>query len=65
MHKFFAYDPAKHILFMTPRDPKDLQEMPPNGNIHITAKCLRGVRKVCVFFSLFSAREYHGNGFNS
>jgi hypothetical protein len=63
MHKFFAYDPAKHVLVMTPRDPKDLQEMPPNGNHHVTAKCLRGVRKVGLSF--LSESEYHGNRSNS
>ncbi|KIL63703.1 hypothetical protein M378DRAFT_654729 [Amanita muscaria Koide BX008] len=31
---------------MTIRDPSDGRDMPPNGNNHISACCLRGVRKI-------------------
>ncbi|EIW77271.1 hypothetical protein CONPUDRAFT_168246 [Coniophora puteana RWD-64-598 SS2] len=46
LHSFLGFDKAKHVVSMSIRDPHDVREMPPNGPKHLTAKCVRGVRKV-------------------
>ncbi|TCD62658.1 hypothetical protein EIP91_006580 [Steccherinum ochraceum] len=46
LHTFLGYDRRKHILSMTVRDPLDVRDMPANGKDHISAQCIRGVRKV-------------------
>lgn len=47
LHKFLGYKPEKHILSLCARDPADGREMPANGKDHVSAFCIRGVRKVC------------------
>ncbi|KAL4264272.1 Queuine tRNA-ribosyltransferase-like protein [Pleurotus pulmonarius] len=46
LHKFLGYEPSRNLLSMSIRDPHDGREMPPNGQNHISAYCVRGVRKV-------------------
>ncbi|KAG5728442.1 Queuine tRNA-ribosyltransferase-like protein [Termitomyces sp. T112] len=46
LHRFLGFDPDKHILALSARDPADTRTMPPNGNSHLNAYCLRGVRKL-------------------
>jgi hypothetical protein len=46
LHTFLGFVPDKHIVSMSLRDPHDAREMPPNGNAHVCAYSLRGVRKV-------------------
>ncbi|KAH9951983.1 tRNA-guanine(15) transglycosylase-like protein [Amylocystis lapponica] len=46
LHTFLGYSPAQHIISMSARDPFDGREMPPNGQDHIAAYCIRGVRKI-------------------
>ncbi|KAG2144108.1 uncharacterized protein EDB93DRAFT_1087790 [Suillus bovinus] len=46
LHDFFGFDSSKHIVSLSLRDPLDAREMPPNGNSHVTALCMRGVKKV-------------------
>ncbi|OAX40573.1 hypothetical protein K503DRAFT_714294 [Rhizopogon vinicolor AM-OR11-026] len=46
LHDFLGFDSSKHIVSLSLRDPLDAQEMPPNGNTHISALCMRGVKKV-------------------
>ncbi|KAG2108623.1 tRNA-guanine(15) transglycosylase-like protein, partial [Suillus discolor] len=46
LHDFFGLDSSKHIVSLSLRDPLDAREMPPNGNSHVSASCMRGVRKV-------------------
>ncbi|KAG6856085.1 hypothetical protein H0H87_007525 [Tephrocybe sp. NHM501043] len=46
LHRYLGFDPDHHILSLSLRDADDLREMPPNGNQHVAAYCLRGVRKV-------------------
>ncbi|TFK67636.1 hypothetical protein BDN72DRAFT_842823 [Pluteus cervinus] len=46
MHNFLGFVPGQHLLSLCIRDPADGREMPPNGNKHTSAYCLRGVRKV-------------------
>ncbi|KIM55774.1 hypothetical protein SCLCIDRAFT_288871 [Scleroderma citrinum Foug A] len=46
LHTFLGFDTRKHIVSFCLRDPMDTREMPPNGNTHISANCVRGVRKV-------------------
>ncbi|KAG6827804.1 hypothetical protein H0H92_010411 [Tricholoma furcatifolium] len=46
LHRFLGFDPEQHIVSLSLRDPDDVREMPPNGNKHISACSLRGVRKV-------------------
>lgn len=41
---------------MSLRDPADDRDMPPNGNVFVSALCLRGVRKV--HFLLFNATSF-------
>ena len=62
MHKFLGYLPSKHVLSMSIRDPDDAREMPTNGNDHVSANCLRGVRKVLFSFLSFpnSSLIYYG-----
>jgi hypothetical protein len=51
LHTLLGFDFCKHIVCMSPRDPKDVDEMPPNGKDSISVKCMRGVRKVCALRS--------------
>ncbi|KAG1867273.1 hypothetical protein DFJ58DRAFT_904531 [Suillus subalutaceus] len=46
LHNFLGFDSSKHIVSLSLRDPLDAREMPPNGNSHVSASCMRGVRKV-------------------
>ncbi|KAG2363941.1 tRNA-guanine(15) transglycosylase-like protein [Suillus spraguei] len=46
LHNFLGFDSSKHIVSLSLRDPLDAREMPPNGNSHVSAVCMRGVRKV-------------------
>lgn len=46
LHDFLGFDSSKHIISLSLRDPLDVREMPPNGNTHVSALCMRGVRKV-------------------
>ncbi|KAF8653657.1 hypothetical protein AX16_003808 [Volvariella volvacea WC 439] len=46
LYKFLGFSLDQHLLSMSLRDPSDGREMPPNGNKHVSALCLRGVRKV-------------------
>ncbi|KAG2108636.1 tRNA-guanine(15) transglycosylase-like protein [Suillus discolor] len=46
LHDFFGFDSSRHIVSLSLRDPLDAREMPPNGNSHVSASCMRGVRKV-------------------
>ncbi|KAG1771948.1 tRNA-guanine(15) transglycosylase-like protein [Suillus placidus] len=46
LHNFLGFDSSKHIVSLSLRDPLDAREMPPNGNSHVSALCMRGVRKV-------------------
>ncbi|KAG6901829.1 hypothetical protein C0995_007399 [Termitomyces sp. Mi166 len=46
LHRFLGFDVDRHIVSMSIRDPDDTREMPPNGNQHLNAYSLRGVRKV-------------------
>ncbi|KAG6906713.1 hypothetical protein DXG01_012455 [Tephrocybe rancida] len=46
LHRFLGFNPDQHILSVSIRDPDDLRDMPPNGNQHLAANSLRGVRKV-------------------
>ncbi|KAF8892620.1 tRNA-guanine(15) transglycosylase-like protein [Infundibulicybe gibba] len=46
LHMFLGFSPSQHVLSMSIRDPSDEREMPPNSSAHISAYCLRGVRKV-------------------
>ncbi|KAF5384379.1 hypothetical protein D9615_003133 [Tricholomella constricta] len=46
LHRFLGFKPDDHILSFDLRDPADVREMPPNGNSHVSAMCLRGVRKI-------------------
>ncbi len=48
LHTFLGYSLAQHVVSITARDPADGREMPPNGNAHVSAYTLRGVRKVCL-----------------
>ncbi|KAJ3567193.1 hypothetical protein NP233_g6528 [Leucocoprinus birnbaumii] len=46
LHSFLGYSLGQHVVSMSVRDPADGREMPVNGNAHISAYSLRGVRKV-------------------
>ncbi|KAG2751119.1 hypothetical protein P692DRAFT_201710001 [Suillus brevipes Sb2] len=46
LHTFLGFDTSKHIVSLSLRDPLDAREMPANGNAHVSASCMRGVRKV-------------------
>ncbi|KAF9443725.1 hypothetical protein P691DRAFT_712883 [Macrolepiota fuliginosa MF-IS2] len=46
LHTFLGYSLGQHVVSMAVRDPADGREMPPNGNAHVAAYSLRGVRKV-------------------
>ncbi|KAI0083805.1 tRNA-guanine(15) transglycosylase-like protein [Irpex rosettiformis] len=46
LHTFLGYEPEKHILALSLRDPHDGQEMPPNTKEYVTCRCVRGVRRV-------------------
>ncbi|KAG1773416.1 hypothetical protein EDD22DRAFT_201642 [Suillus occidentalis] len=46
LHNFLGFDTSKHIVSLSLRDPLDAREMPANGNTHVSASCMRGVRKV-------------------
>ncbi|KAG6839810.1 hypothetical protein C0991_011468 [Blastosporella zonata] len=46
LHRFLGLDPDQHILSLSLRDPDDLREMPANGNQHVAAYSLRGVRRI-------------------
>jgi hypothetical protein len=46
LHTFLGYAPEQSILSMSLRDPADDREMPPNGQDHVSAYCIRGVKKV-------------------
>ncbi|KAF8840077.1 hypothetical protein BDN67DRAFT_969122 [Paxillus ammoniavirescens] len=46
LHRFLGFDTRRHIASLCLRDPLDTREMPPNGNAHVSANCIRGVRKV-------------------
>lgn len=46
LHNFLGFNSSKHIVSLSLRDPLDAREMPPNGNSHVSASCMRGVRKV-------------------
>ncbi|TFK45688.1 tRNA-guanine transglycosylase [Heliocybe sulcata] len=42
----FLGHPHSAILSLSLRDPGDIRTMPPNGDAHVSANCIRGVRKV-------------------
>ncbi|KAF7979256.1 hypothetical protein HWV62_42928 [Athelia sp. TMB] len=46
LHTFLGFPPARNTLVMALRDPACARELPPNGNDHVAALTLRGVRKV-------------------
>lgn len=46
LHKFLGYVPSQHIVVMSLRDPFDGRDMPSNSKDHVSAYCVRGVRKV-------------------
>ncbi|KAF9465051.1 hypothetical protein BDZ94DRAFT_1255195 [Collybia nuda] len=46
LHTFLGFLPSQHILSMSIRDPHDGKGMPSNGNAHVCASSLRGVRKI-------------------
>jgi len=46
LHTFLGFNPTKHILSMSLRDPADGREITPNGKDAVSALCVRGVRKV-------------------
>lgn len=46
LHSFLGFKPSNHILSMSPRDPNDTREMPPNQNDVLNVATLRGVRKL-------------------
>ncbi|KAF5319104.1 hypothetical protein D9611_014110 [Ephemerocybe angulata] len=46
LHTFLGFNPNTTVLSMTARDPHDAREMPTNGNAHVCAHTLRGVRKL-------------------
>ncbi|KAI6045338.1 hypothetical protein EDC04DRAFT_3054699 [Pisolithus marmoratus] len=46
LHTFLGFDKRKHIVSLCLRDPRDIHELPPNGNTYVSALCVRGVRKV-------------------
>ncbi|KDQ54042.1 hypothetical protein JAAARDRAFT_196811 [Jaapia argillacea MUCL 33604] len=46
LHTFLGYSPSKNVISLSLRDPFDGREMPPNSNKHVSANCIRGVRKV-------------------
>lgn len=48
LHNFLGFDTSKHIVSLSLRDPLDAREMPANGNTHVSASCMRGVRKVII-----------------
>lgn len=48
LHNFLGFNTLKHIVSLSLRDPLDAREMPPNGNSHVSATCMRGVRKVII-----------------
>jgi hypothetical protein len=48
LHRFLGFDRDRHIVSLSLRDPLDMREMPPNGNTHVSANCVRGVKKVCL-----------------
>lgn len=50
LHTLLGYDRRRHILSMSVRDPLDGRDMPVNGRDHISAQCIRGVRKVDFYF---------------
>lgn len=47
LHSFFGYNTERHFLSLCVRDPADGRKMPANGKDHVSAYCIRGVRKVC------------------
>ena len=46
IHSFLGFDPDKHIISMRLRDTSDMKELPANGKDYVSARCIRGVRKV-------------------
>ncbi|KIP09270.1 hypothetical protein PHLGIDRAFT_103075 [Phlebiopsis gigantea 11061_1 CR5-6] len=46
LHKFLGYKIDQHLLSLCARDPADGREMPANGKDHVSANCIRGVRKI-------------------
>ncbi|XP_006458792.1 hypothetical protein AGABI2DRAFT_115808 [Agaricus bisporus var. bisporus H97] len=46
LHTFLGFSPGQHIVSMSLRDPENGREMPANGNNHVSAYSLQGVRKV-------------------
>ena len=46
LHAFLGFSSERHIVSMALRDPHDAREMPPNTAEYVTARCVRGVRRV-------------------
>ncbi|KAI0791594.1 tRNA-guanine(15) transglycosylase-like protein [Irpex lacteus] len=46
LHTFLGYEPQKHVIALSLRDPHDDQEMPANTKEYVTCRCVRGVRRV-------------------
>ncbi|KAL1703351.1 tRNA-guanine(15) transglycosylase-like protein [Schizophyllum commune] len=46
LHAFLGFPSERHIVSMALRDPHDAREMPPNTAEYVTARCVRGVRRV-------------------
>ena len=46
LHAFLGFPSERHIASMALRDPHDAREMPPNTAEYVTARCVRGVRRV-------------------
>ncbi|KAL1747335.1 tRNA-guanine(15) transglycosylase-like protein [Schizophyllum fasciatum] len=46
LHKFLGFPFERHIVSLALRDPHDAREMPPNTAEYVTARCVRGVRRV-------------------
>ena len=46
IHSFLGFDRDKHIVSMKLRDTSDMRELPANGKDFVSARCIRGVRKV-------------------
>ena len=58
LHKLLGYRTDQHLLSLCARDPADGREMPANGKDHVSAYCIRGVRKACLQRIFASARMF-------
>ncbi|KZS97876.1 tRNA-guanine transglycosylase [Sistotremastrum niveocremeum HHB9708] len=46
LQPLLGFDPSRHIIALSLRDPNDLRPIPPNGDGHVSAMCIRGVQRV-------------------